>query len=69
MLAGKALLDYNNLFPPNDYEKNDKIIYNYFKGTYSGQFLANESPLKLMKNPLYFTLKALFVLKIFAFLS
>ena len=24
MLAGKSLLDYNNLFSPNDYKKNDK---------------------------------------------
>ena len=42
-----------------------------FKGALSGlrQLLANESPLKLMKNAFYFTLKALFVLKIFKFLS
>ena len=33
------------------------------------QFLATESPLKLMKNTFYFTLKTLFVLKIFKFLS
>ena len=26
MIAGKTLLDTINLFPPNDYEKNDKII-------------------------------------------
>ena len=26
MLKGKSLLDYTNLFSPNDYEKNDKII-------------------------------------------
>ena len=32
------------------------------------QFLATESPLKMMKNAFYFTLKALFVLKIFKFL-
>ena len=32
-------------------------------------FLASESPLKKMKNVFYFTLKALFVLKIFKFLS
>ena len=31
MLAGKTLLDYTNLFSPNDYKKNDKIIYVYFK--------------------------------------
>ena len=40
------------------------------KGTLSGlrQFLAAESPLKMMKNAFYFTSKALFVLKIFKFL-
>ena len=27
MLAGKTLFDYTNLFSPNDYRKNDKIIY------------------------------------------
>ena len=26
MLAGKTLLDYTNLFSPNYYKKNDKII-------------------------------------------
>ena len=32
MLAGKTLLlDYTNLFSRNDYKKNDKIIYKYFK--------------------------------------
>ena len=41
------------------------------KGTLSGlrQFLAAESPLKLMKNALYFTSKYVFVLKIFKFMS
>ena len=34
MLAGNALLDYPNFFYPNDYEKNDKIIYKYFKDKY-----------------------------------
>ena len=33
------------------------------------QLFATESPVKMMKNALYFTLKALFVLKIFKFLS
>ena len=33
------------------------------------QFLAFESPLKVMKNAFNFTLEALFVLKIFKFLS
>ena len=42
-----------------------------FKGSLSGlrQFLATESPLKVMKNAFYFISKSLFVLKIFKFLS
>ena len=31
-ISGKYLLDYFNLFPPNDYQKNDKIIYKYKYG-------------------------------------
>ena len=27
MIAAKAFLDYSNLFPPNDHNKNDKMIY------------------------------------------
>ena len=40
------------------------------KGALSAQiqFLATENPLKMMKNAFYFTLKALFVLKVFKFL-
>ena len=34
MLAEKTLLDYTNLFSPNDYKKNDKIIYKYFNTKY-----------------------------------
>ena len=34
MLAGKTLLDNTNLFSLNDYKKNDKIIYEYFKDKY-----------------------------------
>ena len=34
MLPGKTLIDHTNLFSPNDYKKNDKIIYKYFKGKY-----------------------------------
>ena len=45
--------------------------YPTIKCTRSGlrQFLATESSLKMMKNAFYFTLKDLFVLKIFKFLS
>ena len=31
MLKGKILLNHINLFFPNDYEKNDKIILKYFQ--------------------------------------
>ena len=31
MIKGKSFLDYSNLFSPNDYEKNDKIILKYFQ--------------------------------------
>ena len=30
MLKGKTFLYYRNLFSPNDYEKNDKVILKYF---------------------------------------
>ena len=30
-VKGKSLLDYTNLFFPQDYEKNDKIILKYFQ--------------------------------------
>ena len=31
MLKGKSLLDYTNLFSPNDYENNIKITLKYFQ--------------------------------------
>ena len=31
MLAGKSLLDYANLFPPNDHKMKYKMIYKYLK--------------------------------------
>ena len=31
MLKGKRLLDYTNLFFPNDYQNNDKILLKYFQ--------------------------------------
>ena len=34
MFVGKTLLDYTNLFSPNDYKKNDKVIYKSFKYEY-----------------------------------
>ena len=53
---------------------NWKFVSRFFpdlKGALLGlrQFLATESPLKMMKNGFCFTLKAFFVLEIFKFLS
>ena len=31
MLKGKSLLEYTNLFSPNEFKKNDKIILKYFQ--------------------------------------
>ena len=31
ILKGKSLLDYTNLFSPNEYEKNSKMLQNYFQ--------------------------------------
>ena len=31
MLIGKTLLDYTNLFSPNEFKKNDRIIKRIFK--------------------------------------
>ena len=31
MLKGKILLDYNNLFYPNEYEMNEQIILKYYQ--------------------------------------
>ena len=30
MFMGKSLTDYANLFPPNNVNKNDDVILNYF---------------------------------------
>ena len=48
-----------------------KTIGDLHRSALSGlrQFLATESPLKIMKNAFYFTSKAFFILKIFKFLS
>ena len=31
LITRKTLLDYTNLFSPNDHQKNSKIIYKYFR--------------------------------------
>ena len=46
-------------------------LMDVIKGALSGlmQFVANKSPSKMLENAFYFTLKALFILKIFKLLS
>ena len=34
IIAGKTLLDYTDLFSPNDYQNHDKITYKCFKDRY-----------------------------------
>ena len=64
-LVVKKLRSYGLLIRALDYKSKS------FKGALSGrrQFLATESPLKMMKNVFYFISKALFVFKIFKFFS
>ena len=58
-------------FYGNFQENPRKNILTHFSKALSGlrQFLAEESSLKIMKNAFYFTLKAVFVLKLFKLLS
>ena len=52
------------------FEEHLRTAASVFKGALSDlrQFLATESPLKVMKNAFYFTFEALFVLEIFKLL-
>ena len=54
MLKGKSLLDYTNLFSPNDYEKHDKKILRYFQQlkrwkNYIALFAVSKGNLKNLK--------------------
>ena len=31
MFKGQTLIDYTNFFSPNNFEKNDDLIFSYFK--------------------------------------
>ena len=42
MLKGKTLLDYTNLFSPNDFKKNDQVIKRIFK-KYLKEYFDNET--------------------------
>ena len=56
-----------NISRPEVFYKKGVLNYSALYGL--RQFLITENPLKMMKNAFYFTLKALFILKIFKFLS
>ena len=77
-ISAKSFIDcyeWSHRCPSTSKREASNYLYNLkvvlFKGALSAlrQFLAIESPLKMMKNAFYFTSKALFVLKIFKFLS
>ena len=68
---GKALwTGFQPNFQGNLGKQNASVKWGHIKGTLQGlrQFLATESPLKVMKNTFYFSTKPLFTLKIFKFL-
>ena len=46
IIKGKTLLDYTNLFSPNGYQNNGKIIYKYFKYKYGKENVSLEFILK-----------------------
>ena len=55
MLTGKSLLEYTNLFSPNEYKKNDKMILKYFQQNLTElkciiMFAINIENLKKLKN-------------------
>ena len=43
VLKGKRMLDYTNLFPPNKYDKNNKIITKYFQQLETKNFFYDRS--------------------------
>ena len=70
--VAKSKVPFTAFYTDHEIEQGNQIlkVFGEIKGTLSGlrQFFATESPLKMMKNAFYFTLKSLFVLKVFKFL-
>ena len=59
MLKGKSLLEYTNLFSPNEYKKKYKIILKYFQQNlnnlkYTEMFAINTENLKELKYRIFF---------------
>ena len=59
MLKGKSMLEYKNLFLPNDYEMNDKIIQKYFQSIFKMKkkfivlFVVNMKNLETLKHHIF----------------
>ena len=55
MLKGKSLLEYTNLFSPNDYEKNEKITLKYFQQSLNKLkcIVMHAISIENLKNPKY----------------
>ena len=59
MLKGKSMLEYKNLFLPNDYEMNDKIIQKYFQSNFKMKkkfivlFVVNMKNLETLKHHIF----------------
>ena len=49
MLAGKTLTDYTSLFSPHDFDKNDQIIFSYFKDAWNKTKLPDQTKYRLYK--------------------
>ena len=43
MFAGKTFIDYTNLFSPYDFNKNDQIVFSYFKDAWNRSNETNRS--------------------------
>ena len=71
MVSGFNITVFFHTISTIEYPLSTSNVFTSVKGALSvlRQFLATESPLQMMKNALYFTLKTLFTLKIFKFLS
>ena len=46
MIAGKALLDYTNLYSPYDYKKNEKMIQSTLKKNMTKEHVSRDFRLK-----------------------
>ena len=50
MLKGKTLLDYTNLFSPNDFKKNDRVIKSKKSSSKKSRFIKEHQAMGLLSN-------------------